>query len=286
MPMSRRAGFTLIELLVSIAVIAILLALLLPAVQQVREAARRTQCRSNLKQLGLALHNYHDVHKAFPPAWVGQNDYAWGAFLLPELEQSALFRAIDFRIRPNAPNVLSSSNHPAAVVLPIFVCPSDAAPAKWQNGDLLMGTASYAASYGTGPAVGSMEQPTGVMFENSRIRMADVHDGVSNTIAVGERRWDEPSEDSTGQTVWCAAFGMRSLVAGSAGPRINARTGFSHGGFSSEHAGGAHFLVCDGRVLFLSDTIAGNPDATVRDEYGLYQKLADRSDGESVGAFE
>ncbi len=284
--MSRRPGFTLIELLVSIAVIAILLALLLPAVQQVREAARRTQCRSNLKQLGLALHNYHDVHNAFPPAWVGQNDYAWSAFLLPELEHSALFRAIDFRIRPNDVRVLAGGSHPVSAVLPVFVCPSDIAPAKWQNGDVLMGTASYAASYGTGPAVGSMDQPTGVMFENSRVRMADVYDGVSNTIAVGERRWDEPSEESTGQTVWCAAFGIRSLVAGSAGPRINARTGFSHGGFSSEHSGGANFLMCDGRVLFLSESIAGNPHAMIREEYELYQKLADRNDGEPIGEIE
>ncbi len=118
LPVSGRArrGFTLIELLVVIAIIAILIALLLPAVQQAREAARRTQCRNNLKQLALAIHNYHDAHLIFPPAYLGsptqsgtafgvnypdhnrngQGGYAWGALILPQIEQSSLSNSLNF----------------------------------------------------------------------------------------------------------------------------------------------------------------------------------------------
>ncbi|MCC7420843.1 MAG: DUF1559 domain-containing protein [Planctomycetaceae bacterium] len=278
--MFRRRGFTLLELLVSTAIIAVLIALLLPAVQQAREAARRTACRSKLRQIGLALHNYHETRTTFPSGWIEQNDYAWGAFMLPEIEQSPLFRSIDFHLRANARAELSAASSPAQVMLDAYRCPSDAGPAQWQNGDLLMGTSSYVASYGTGAFVGATTHPTGIMFGNSRVRMTDVADGLSNTIAAGERRWDEPAEDSTGQTVWCAAFGMRSTVAAAAGPRINAAPGLlGHGGFSSRHSGGAHFVLCDGRVVFLSENIETNSTAEAAEDYGLFQRLADRADG-------
>lgn len=137
---SVRKGFTLIELLVVIAIIAILIALLLPAVQQAREAARRTQCRNSLKQIGLALHNYHDVFNVFPPGWVTQyyqvatgepTIWSWGAFLLPYLDQAPLYNTVSPGTRRIDENLaLGGANAQALVTpLPVFRCASDVGPA-------------------------------------------------------------------------------------------------------------------------------------------------------------
>ena len=133
----RRPGFTLIELLVVIAIIAVLIALLLPAVQQAREAARRTQCRNNLKQFGLAIHNYHDNFNLVPPGWIGVtgnqpdvsgiNGWSWASRLLPQLDQSALYNQINFNLQ-----VGNASNATArATTVNVFECPSDLVVKKW-----------------------------------------------------------------------------------------------------------------------------------------------------------
>jgi prepilin-type N-terminal cleavage/methylation domain-containing protein len=192
-------GFTLIELLVVIAIIAILIGLLVPAVQQVREAANRTQCGNNLKQIGLALHNYHGVYKRFPSGYLCQPQanpnytapgWGWAAQLLPYLEQGNLYRQINFNLPVEDP----SHRGIRTTVLPLFVCPSDSGTGVYTvtsdaNTPLAdVATNSYAACHGTGPDIEEeLDDFNGMFSRNSRIRIADVTDGTSNTIALGER---------------------------------------------------------------------------------------------------
>jgi prepilin-type N-terminal cleavage/methylation domain-containing protein len=198
-PSSRRSrrGFTLIELLVVIAIIAILIALLLPAVQQAREAARRTQCRNNLKQLGIALHNYHDVFNMFTPNGVGrpteaiggrydQDWLAWSGFamLLPYIDQSPIYNKIDFSYRWDsniAPNV---NNNMARSRIPAFTCPTD--PGANAGYTAAMGPTSYGISTGPGSNWSLRTQPPGFATLHWGSRTRDITDGTSNTIAVSE----------------------------------------------------------------------------------------------------
>ena len=198
-----RSAFTLIELLVVIAIIGVLIALLLPAVQKVREMANRAACQNNLKQIGIALHHYYDNHESFPSAYVCQvtdesaspfvtdPGWGWGALLLPYLEQDPLARRIDLTSSLAAP-----SNHDArTTVLKVFVCPSDRNTGVFMvqsESDENLGeaaTTSYEVNYGGGRTEMG-EKPSdgnGVFFRNSAIRFADIVDGSSSTLAVGER---------------------------------------------------------------------------------------------------
>jgi prepilin-type N-terminal cleavage/methylation domain-containing protein len=211
---AKRLGFTLIELLVVIAIIGILVALLLPAVQQAREAARRTQCRNHLKQLGLALHNYHDAHQIFPPGWMwsttssagsGANGATWVVYLLPYLEQTALYNEINFStpLHDNPPNYYVLEN----TSLTVFNCPSFPRPsnkvthrASWNFEMIPLPNADYAGNGGSGvdasgnPVV--LTWPTswnwdGIFAWNTSARLRDVIDGTSSTFAFGER-WVDP----------------------------------------------------------------------------------------------
>ncbi len=194
--MQRRA-FTLIELLVVIAIIAILIALLLPAVQQAREAARRTQCRNHLKQIGIALHNYHDVHATLPPGRMRSTVDGAGrcfsayAHLLPMLDAATLYNQIDFHADPDDP---AKNGTALGQTIPYFLCPSDSFRVLQSNtvAGVVVNSAVHnyplctGTTYPLSPRNPGGVPVTGVFFENSRTRFADITDGTSNTVCVSE----------------------------------------------------------------------------------------------------
>lgn len=192
-----RKGFTLIELLVVIAIIAILVALLLPAVQQAREAARRSQCKNNLKQFGLAMHNYHDVTGMFPRMAIGPTaegaagdgwrTYGAHAMLLPYMDQVSLYEELQSAIDANAraccggPDAEGLTNV-ETFVIPAFRCPSDSPPVDrqdWTNYAVCTGANK---SWGFGP----LSWETGIHNRRQPVRVADIADGTSNTISMSE----------------------------------------------------------------------------------------------------
>jgi len=228
---SLRRGFTLIELLVVIAIIAILIALLLPAVQQAREAARRSQCKNNLKQIGLALHNYHDIFNGFPPGYVefglgattngahavndGEGHWAWSAMILPQIDQAPLFNQMNVGNRSVA-QAMDAMLTQMQNGQPAFRCPSDVAPQVNTTGPDAMTVGarllgrpgnptgdpvavnSYLASNNSGQLLlnrnnNPVNGANGAFWRNSSTRFRDMTDGSSNCIMVGERAWQVQS---------------------------------------------------------------------------------------------
>lgn len=285
----RQSGFTLVELLVAIAVLSILTSLLLTAVQAAREAARRMRCVNNLKQIGLAIHAYQDVHGTTPlgndwrpsPAW---NGWPYNASLhvriLPFLEQTPLYERVDFRWRiyeaPNIPVVGSS--------LPFFHCPSDTGPqaAEFPAGDLSpfydgrfrVGYTNYVWCGGTRyyyygqpfNPVPPKAYHDGFFWEmNGGVRFADVTDGLSNTLLFSERaRGRYPPEEQNWWGWWASGYGGDTGFGGlhpiNASHRVQILSTVSDytkmfSTASSFHRGGANFCFGDGSVRFLSETI-------------------------------
>jgi prepilin-type N-terminal cleavage/methylation domain-containing protein len=266
-----RPAFTLVELLVVLAIIGVLLALTASAVQRVRSTAARILCADRLRQLGLALHAYHGTHSVFPPGTTrdlegGEHrNMSWHTRILPYLEQDTLWkRSLDaYAIEPR----FSYPPHPFAVALSVFECPTDpraGAPARFGKGQ--RGLTSFLGVEGT-----DYTRQDGVLFVDSRTRLTDITDGTSNTLLVGER---PPSPDNAfgwwyaglgqldgngsadmvlGALEYCAGFFAPDCAGGpyQYGPgELSTTCDMFH--FWSLHPGGAHFVMADASVQFLS----------------------------------
>jgi prepilin-type N-terminal cleavage/methylation domain-containing protein len=316
MKQPTRSAFTLVELLVVIAIIGILVALLLPAVQAAREAARRMSCRNNLKQIVLALHNYHDSYGALPSVAIPSTRFAtdratwaWQVTLLPQLEQSPLHDLLS----PNSPqSLLEALSNPVKVAalqepLSVFRCPSDSG--KDLNEDRHLDPSGLDIAVATGNYVGSQgvdnnAPAEGLFYINSFHRFRDIIDGLSNTFAVGERA-TLPIQGAfkPGAAIWAGATSFPCLVGlpndctismnGNASFEIQTGVGMGNilgdgasWGFSSQHPGGAMFAISDGSVKFIADTIESRIGSMSNTStWGAYQKLGSRNDGQVVGDF-
>lgn len=311
----RRSGFTLIELLVVIAIIAVLIALLLPAVQQAREAARRTQCRNNLKQFGLAIHNYHDTYNCIPIADVNGTSTPISAHarLLPGMDQAPLFGLIDFNVPYNHANNATVR----MVQIGTFVCPSnvDSLPAS------LGGRNTYYWNAGNGIVMydsGATGQPAanGIIYHNRRIGFNNITDGLSNTAAMAEKMTGDGSNGTASPRTDTFQPGTYPNTPDEALQQCNAidptntgLQGYSNVGApwlqqyhstnqynhvlppngrscmyppgriattaNSQHVGGVHMMLCDGSVRFVSENI----------DLNTWRALGSVSGGEKVSEF-
>jgi prepilin-type N-terminal cleavage/methylation domain-containing protein/prepilin-type processing-associated H-X9-DG protein len=296
---SARRAFTLIELLVVIAIIAVLIGLLLPAVQKVREAANRTQCSNNLRQIGVAMHNYHDTHGSFPPGYVSRPKepngaglgpgWGWAAHLLSHVEQDNLYRQLDF-----TKDITHPMHAPVrGLPLKVFLCPSDSPPSPTfgvvgAGGRLLttVASANYVGLGGTLEITGFPDTNNGCFYRNSRTRVADIRDGTSNTIFVIERE-----SRRSPMTTWVGAVtgalnpplnpafeeeGPGTLVLTNTGEAAAGRVPNNSLGHvedpSSRHPTGVNTLLGDGSVRMLQNTI----------DPRIWEALGTRAGGEVI----
>ncbi len=323
-----RSGFTLIELLVVIAIIAVLIALLLPAVQQAREAARRTQCKNQLKQLGLALHNHHDVFLRFP-AGAQEDVYlspknpaspattikgtSWIVFILPYVDQAALYSTYDFSLPYNA--VPNSTIFGAKAISAIY-CPSGPAPKAYLDPNAanntnpsthyygVMGPGgptnptvvnynginySYTVGntnpvsngcYGTDGVLGRYTDNAGSVTTEFFTGTRDVTDGTSNTLMLAELSRNIPSGVTSHYRTWIRGNNGGSGTTKNVTNPINSTfyngsNNFNDISFGSNHTGGCHFTLADGSVRFVSENI----------DLGLYKALASRKSSEVVSDY-
>ena len=300
-----REGFTLVELLVVIAIIGLLVALLLPAVQSARESARRISCQNNLKQQGLALLGYHDQHKQFPYGLYGNPDpdgqftddgYGWACALLPHLEQTQLYDLI----RPDwKPGVFTRAFQARVGILPggdvelsVYRCPSSELPSHVDE-DITFSagyaTSDYKACTGLGDEGIFWKPSDGVVYAEfeRRVRIADVTDGLSQTIALGESAYY--SIDTRDWPIWFGAprtndailfkTSLPSIINCGMSPKSPENfTSFRFGPVDDDcafswHNGGAYFSFADGSIQWLNEDI----------DWDLYTYLGTKNDGQVVG---
>lgn len=278
----HRRAFTLVELLVVIAIIGILVGLLLPAVQAAREAARRIQCSNNIRQLGLATHNYESAYRRLPSGWVsngasGEPGWGWSSALLPFMEGTTLANNIDWRIEIANP----IHSQVRVSVVPSFVCPSDPYESVFEIGEdggpgpliddgpklFAVSKSNYIAVFGTFELEDAPYGGDGMYYGSSRTKFRDVTDGLSNTIMVGER------SGQLGNSLWQGnipeAAESFARVVGVADHPPNSPSGHFED-FRSYHTAGGNFMRADGSVQWLPETI---------DEV-IYKAMATRSGGE------
>lgn len=285
----RRSAFTIVELLVVVAIIGVLIALLLPAVQQAREAARRTECKNNLRQIGISIHLHHDTHRRIPSGWnsdvpIGEPGWGWGAQLLPFMEQSNAHELIDYRLSIEDATHDFVREHTVST----FLCPTDGYPspfliggvhdhdhehgmAGFQDDDdhdhddddhgnvdegptlFPIARSNYVGMFGSTEIEDAPSQGNGVFYHNSKVRFADIVDGMSNTFMVGER------SSRLGGSVWIGvlreANEPMARVVGSADHVPNSPVGHFED-FGSYHPTGANFLLSDGSVRLINDEIS------------------------------
>jgi len=297
MRLRTRRAFTLVELLVVIAIISILIGLLLPAVQKVREAAARLKCKNNLKQIGLAFHNYDSNNGCFPPGFTSQAasidgpslgpGWGWGAYLLPYLEQNNIYRQIDF-----TKDIADPANMAARLnSIAVFRCPSDTPPSATVTVNDASGTpicdvafANYVGMAGVYEVSGYPDTSNGfpgALLRNSKVRVTDIQDGTSNTLLVGERAWMWQGKVRSPVTTWVGAvtnavipqtlnpaLGVEvegTMVLTNSGTVAEARVPNNYldhvEDANSNHPQGVNFLFGDGSVHSIQNTIA--PDVWV-----------------------
>jgi prepilin-type N-terminal cleavage/methylation domain-containing protein/prepilin-type processing-associated H-X9-DG protein len=308
----RRAGFTLVELLVVIAIIGILISLLLPAVQAAREAARNTQCRNNLKQIGLGLHSYHDANGVLPPGGntvttstsTANDGMGFHVHILRYVEQAALFQGFDL----TAPYMAVRSKAMGAIRVSIYQCPSavnlytensseNAATGEkgWTThyhgimGPSDLATNKYDVFYlnqvGVSTTVQGGQARQGVLGRDTKYRLTDIKDGTANTVMVGETSWTRGSSLNVGYRVWhrgCNSNGnlacgsCRNVANGLGTVWINqgVTQGANNISFGGIHPGGTNFLFCDGSIRPINKDVA----------LGVLLAMASRNGGEAQNA--
>jgi type II secretory pathway pseudopilin PulG len=283
----RTTAFTLVEILVVVSIIGLLVALLLPAIQQARESARKTQCANNLKQLGLAMHNYLDSHKSFPPGYVstvledrddGGPGWAWGAILLPFFEENIVYRHVHFQKSVDDPDM----EQVRMTSVPTFICPSDGnfrtiidIPSLHGPDHILcqMAAASYVGSAGTVRPTCKIcrDKFDGMFGRNRAIEPRELLDGLSKTLAAGERSTHWSNAVMWGVVPFSSVPDHQNPGKYAAGPAYVLGTTFAEGfnietsemdehsvdtyaeSFGSAHPGGCFFLFCDAGVRFVWD---------------------------------
>lgn len=287
MSVRGKTGFTLVELLVVIAIIGILVGLLLPAVQSAREAARRMQCTNNMRQIGIAIHNYESAHRRLPAGWIsngfsGEPGWGWAASILPYIEASNLHGNIDFRLPIEDPIHELARNS----VVSAYLCPSDISPEIFEisagdghdhdhdhliddAGDKLFSIAksNYVGMFGTFELEDAPYRGDGMFFGNSRMRLADVTDGLSLTLMVGERG------SRLGSSIWHGnipeANEPHARIVGVADHAPNDPVGHFED-FSSFHPAGVNFMRGDASVGFIANAM----------DEATYRAMSTRSGGE------
>lgn len=312
---TRRSGFTLIELLVVIAIIAILIALLLPAVQQAREAARRTQCKNNLKQVGLAMHNYHDTHNTFPPGNLPNSPLnnhgptAW-VHILPYVDQAPQYNRINFSLTgtwwhgtagppPGGPQgttfngfKVAGFNCPSSPLTDVRSFTNGGVTTVWQRGSYTLLEGAVGISEVANNSRG-IRSDSGMFTRSRNFNFRDMSDGSSNIILVAEQsNWGRDAANTNnveyrsdgGDSIWMGTgYDERCFNTTTVRYAINTRSNALSGSGSqscntpiqSAHTGGAHVLIGDGTVKFLSENM----------NFDTLRFLAARADGNVVGEF-